>query len=444
MPGKSRAQQRVADVLHPVGLLPLQVLEPVARLEGRSRQELDPLVDRRGHHEAAVFAVVGGKVGAAAAEGDPERRAGGHGVHCHMFSHYAAAVSADRKRLRELGFRVGRFPTGDRNALVDVPGVLVGHRTLEGEHTGVTAILPHGGNLHADKVAAACHVVNGYGKAAGLSQLEELGTLESPLLLTNTVSVGPVWEGGLRWLLELNPEAAVNRDTVNVVVGECFDGWLSDCRGLHVRAEHALEALEAAAEDEVAEGAVGAGAGTTCFGFKSGVGGSSRIVGDGSTLGCLVITNYGGRRDAHLLLGPDGPGAPAPEPPAQGGSAIVVLATDAALSERQLGRLAARGGLGLARAGSFAANASGEYVLAFSTAHRLAHRGERPFDDFRFLRDDSRAMRELLEAGGGGPAGAVWNSLCWAEAVEGRAGHRADALPYALLSGAPGLRRGAV
>src|SRR4051794_37294486 len=266
MPGKSRAQQRVADVLHPVGLLPLQVLEPVARLEGRPRQELDPLVDRRGHHEAAVLAVVGGKVGAAAAEGDPERRAGSHGVHRHMFSHYAAAVSADRKRLRELGFRVGRFPTGDLGALVDVPGVLVGHRTLEGEHTGVTAVLPHGGNLYADKVQAACHVVNGYGKATGLSQLEELGTLESPLLLTNTLAVGAVWEGGLRHVLEQNPDAARDRDTVNVVVAECFDGWLSDARTIPVRPEHALDAIASASAGEPLVGNVGAGTGTTAFG----------------------------------------------------------------------------------------------------------------------------------------------------------------------------------
>ena len=154
-----------------------------------------------------------------------------------------------RRRLRELGYAVGRFPTGELNALVDVPGVLVGHRTLvEGDRlrTGVTAILPHGGNLYEDKVLGGCHVVNGYGKATGLTQLVELGTIESPLLLTNTLSVGPVWEGGLRHLLDLNPGAARDRDTVNVIVGECFDGWLSDARALAVRPEHALEAIAAA------------------------------------------------------------------------------------------------------------------------------------------------------------------------------------------------------
>jgi D-aminopeptidase len=349
-----------------------------------------------------------------------------------------------RKRLRELGYAVGRFEPGSENSLVDVAGVQVGHATLaEGDsiRTGVTAVLPHGGNPYAEKVLAACHVMNGYGKAAGLSQLEELGTMESPVLLTSTVSVGPVWEGGLRWTLDLNPESAVDRDTVNIVVGECFDGWLNDCRGLHVRPEHALEALAAAGEDEVSEGGVGAGTGTTCFGFKSGVGGSSRMIGDGATLGCLVVTNYGGHRDAHLLLGPETPTAPAPEPPAQGGSAIVVLASDAPLSERQLGRLAARGALGLGQAGSFAANASGEYVFAFSTARRVAHRSEDPHEDFRFLRDDSRAMRALFEAAVEVTAEAVWNSLCSAETTEGRDGNRAEALPYELLEAAPGLRR---
>src|SRR5215208_4766950 len=233
-----------------------------------------------------------------------------------------------RRRLRELGYAVGRFAPGELNALVDVPGVLVGHRTLvedERLRTGVTAILPHGGNLYRDKVLGGCHIVNGYGKAAGLTQLLELGTVESPLLLTNALSVGPVWEGGLRHLLELNPGAARDRDTVNVIVGECFDGWLSDSRALAVRPEHALEAIAAAAPDEAREGAVGAGTGTTCFGFKAGVGTSSRVL-DRHSLGCLVVSNYGARRDLQMLVGPDAqlPEAAA-EPPAQGGSVMIIV-----------------------------------------------------------------------------------------------------------------------
>ncbi len=347
-------------------------------------------------------------------------------------------------RLRELGYAVGRFPTGRLNALVDVPGVRVGHRTIfEGDRlrTGVTAILPHGGNLYEEKVLGAFHAVNAYGKAAGLTQLAELGTIESPLLLTSTLSVGAAWEGGLRHALEQHPSAARDRDTVNVIVGECFDGWLSDARALAVRPEHALEAIAAASADEIAEGGVGAGTGTTCFGYKAGIGTSSRMV-DGHALGCLVVSNYGTRRDLHLLVGPDVelPGA-SPEPPAQGGSIMIVLGTEAPLSERQLRRLAARGTFGLGRAGSFASNASGEYVIAFSTAHRLAHRTERERDELSFLRDDSSAMRDLFEAAGEVVHESVLNSLCVADAVEGRDGNRAEAFPHQLLDAVPFLRR---
>jgi D-aminopeptidase len=347
-----------------------------------------------------------------------------------------------RRRLRELGYRVGRLPPGPRCSLVDVPGVRVGHVTLtEGDdvRTGVTAVLPHGGNLYAEKVLGACHVINGYGKPAGLAQLAELGTLESPILLTSTLSVGPVWEGGLRHLLEQNPDAARDRDTINVVVGECFDGWLSDARALRVRAEHALEAIAAASEDEVAEGSVGAGTGTTCFGFKSGVGCASRIVEGGHVLGCLVVSNYGARRDLHMLTG--APASDAPGPSGEGGSIMIVLATDAPLSERQLRRLGARAALGLGRAGSFASNGSGEFALAFSTAQRVPHRSDSPELELRLLRDDSPALRELFEAAGEVTAESVLNSLCMADAMEGRDGHAIKALPYELLEAAPALRR---
>src|ERR671919_662295 len=290
-----------------------------------------------------------------------------------------------RRRLRELGYAVGRFAPAERNALVDVPGVLVGHRTLaDGERlrTGVTAILPHGDNLYIEKVLGACHVVNGYGKAAGLSQLDELGTVESPILLTSTLSVGPVREGG-----------------------------------------------------------VGAGTGTTCFGYKAGIGGASRRTGS-HVLGCLVCSNYGSRRDLHLLVGPVSPGegeAP-PEPPAQGGSIMIVVGPDAPLSERQPRRLAARASFGLGRAGSFATNASGEYVVAFSTAHRVPHRSESPELELRLLRDDAQEVRDLFEAAAEVVHEAVLNSLCSADATTGRDGHSVEAFPYELLAHAPGVR----
>jgi len=349
-----------------------------------------------------------------------------------------------RARIRELGYAVGRFETGERNALVDVPGVLVGHRTIaEGDRlrTGVTAILPHGGNLYEEKVLGGHHAVNAYGKAAGLTQLAELGTIESPIVLTNTLAVGAAWEGGLRHVLEQNPGAAVDRDTVNVIVGECFDGWLSDARALAVRPEHAVEAIAAATGHETAEGAVGAGTGTTCFGFKSGVGTSSRTVGE-HTLGCLVVSNYGARRDLHLLLGRavDLPEAE-PEAPGDGGSIMMVLGTDAPMSERQLRRLASRAAFGLGRAGSYAANASGEYVIAFSTAHRIAHRVDRDSDALSFLRDDSAPMAGLFEAAGDVVHESVLNSLCVADGMEGRDGNRAEAFPHELLGAAPFLRR---
>ena len=357
--------------------------------------------------------------------------------------------ASDRSRPRELGYATGRLPTAERNAIVDVAGVRVGHLTLWEDppdapaiRTGVTAVLPHGGNLYAEKVLGAVHVVNGYGKATGLTQLAELGTLESPILITNTLSVGPAWEGGLRHALAANPEAGLDSDTVNVVVGECFDGWLSDARGLHVRPEHALAAIEAARPDELGEGVVGAGTGTTTLGFKSGVGMASRrtLAEPVHTLGALVVPNYGRRSDLHLLL--DSGAQPIPDaeagPPSGGGSVIVVLATDAPLSERQLRRVAARATFGLGRAGSIAANVSGEYVLAFSTAHRVPHRrAGASHEDYRFVRDDSGTMRDLYEAAAEVTREAVLNALCVAAAVEGRDGHRAEAFPYELLRGLP-------
>jgi D-aminopeptidase len=349
---------------------------------------------------------------------------------------------ANRLRVRDLGYSVGRFPTGPCNAVVDVPGVRVGHVTLIDDlqdgraiRTGVTAILPHGDNVYAEKVLGACHVINGHGKATGLTQLAELGTIESPILLTSTLSIGPVWEGGLRYVLAHNPNVG-ERDTVNVIVAECFDGYLSSARGLHLEYQHALAAIEMANEQEVGEGSVGAGTGTTCFGFKAGIGTASRLTlqSPACRLGGLVVTNYGGRDDRHMLLGLGVHGGEPPETGIDGGgSVIVVLATDAPLSERQLGRLAARATFGLGRAGSFAANRSGEYVIAFSTAHRIPHHSERPHQEFRFLRDDSLVLRELFEAVGEVTREAVLNSLCMADWMGGRDGRRVEAFPYELL-----------
>ncbi len=350
-----------------------------------------------------------------------------------------------RARLRDLGHAVGRFPTGPRNAIVVVPGVRVGHLTLIEDspdggvtRTGVTAIMPHPGNIWAEKVVGACHIINGHGKATGLSQLAELGTIESPILITSTLAIGAVWDGGLRHILAHNPEAGRDGGTVNVIVAECFDGWLGDARRLPLTPEHALVAIAAASEHETSEGSVGAGTGTTCIGFKAGVGTASRVTLAAPTwmLGCLVVANYGSPDDLHLLVGS---GAHASDMAghadheSKGGSVIVVLATDAPLSERQLRRVAARATHGLARAGSIASHPSGDYVIAFSTAHRIPHRSPRPYTDFRFLRDDSPILRELFETAAEVTREAVLNALCAADSMTGRDGHRAEAFPYRLL-----------
>ena len=346
-----------------------------------------------------------------------------------------------RERLRELGYRVGRLPPGPSCSLVDVPGVRVGHCTLPERRTGVTAVLPHDGNLYAEKVLAACHVVNGYGKATGLSQLEELGTLESPILLTNTLAVGAVWEGGLRHVLEQNPDAARDRDTINVVVGECFDGWLSDARALPVRPEHALEAIAAASADETGEGARGRRHGHDLLRLQ--------------VRGRLLLAGARRRADARLPGGVElrRPARPAPArgardaaaehgpgAPSGGGSIMIVLGTDAPLSERQLRRLAgARPCSASAARAASPSNGSGEYALAFSTAQRIPHRSDSPTQDLRFLRDDSSELRLLFEAAAEATHEAILNSLCTAEAVEGRDGHRAEAFPVELLDRVAGV-----
>ncbi|MBC7261721.1 MAG: P1 family peptidase, partial [Chloroflexi bacterium] len=216
-------------------------------------------------------------------------------------------VRQKRPRARELGIVVGELPTGTWNAITDVEGVLVGHCTLISGHgplvpgkgpvrTGVTAVLPHGGNIFRDKVAASAHVINGFGKCMGLPQVLELGTLETPVLLTNTLNVGIVADACIQWSLEQNPDIGIATSTVNPVVGECNDGFLNDIQGRHVRAEHVFAALNSAASGPVEEGAVGAGTGMSAFGFKAGVGTASRklpAAWGAFTVGVLLVANFG-------------------------------------------------------------------------------------------------------------------------------------------------------
>jgi D-aminopeptidase len=332
---------------------------------------------------------------------------------------------------------VGVLKPGPLNAITDVEGVRVGHVTIwrgDSVRTGVTAILPHGGNLFQEKVPAAIYVGNGFGKLAGVTQVEELGTLETPILLTNTLSVPQVADALIQYMLSLPGNEEVR--SVNPVVGETNDGWLNDIRGRHVRKEDVFAAIEGATAGPVEEGSVGAGTGTRALGFKGGIGTSSRRLPDrlgGWTVGVLVQSNYGGILEIN--------GAPVGRELgvysyrdrlryADGdGSCMIVVATDAPLSARNLKRLARRAMLGLAKTGSFSSNGSGDYVIAFSTARALRqpYSPEQRSRQVELLYND--AMSPLFLAVVEATQEAVYNSLFKATTVVGRAGHRAEAIP---------------
>lgn len=319
------------------------------------------------------------------------------------------------------------FPKGPKNQITDVPGVLVGHKTLSSGpvQTGVTAVLPHGGNLFREKVTAAVHVINGFGKSTGSIQVEELGTLETPILLTNTLSVGDVSSELVKYMLEQNPEIGVDTGTVNPVVMECNDGYLNDIRGLHVTGQDVREAL-AAASPSFAEGAVGAGRGMSCYQLKGGIGSASRLLEFGGRtycLGALVLSNFGSLADLIVCGRPVGPRLAADLAMEEDlGSIISILATDVPLSERQLKRLCRRASVGIARTGGHIGNGSGEVVLGFTTAHRILHEEERDVIDFPVLAEKN--INLMFRAAAGAVEEAIISSMLHAETVTGRAGHR--------------------
>lgn len=285
------------------------------------------------------------------------------------------------------------LPSGPRNLITDVAGVRVGHATVQqGEvNTGVTAVLPHPGNLFLDKVMASAAVINGFGKSAGILQVQELGTIETPILLTNTLSVGTAFTGLCRYVLEQNAGAGVYTGSVNCLVTECNDGRLNDIQGLHVREEHVLQAISAAGET-FEEGAVGGGTGMCCLGLKGGIGSASRVVEldrTACTVGALVMANFG--RAGDLMIGGrhiDTRSAGDRLAVKDDGSIIMLLATDVPLSERQLGRVARRTAVALGRTGSYCGNGSGDIAIAFTTANRVPHRGGAAVEAYRMVRDD--------------------------------------------------------
>jgi D-aminopeptidase len=366
-----------------------------------------------------------------------------------MAQEKAITEKKDRPRTRDVGLTVGVLPPGPLNAITDVPGVRVGHATLvrgADVRTGVTAVLPHAGNLFRDKVPGAVHVGNGFGKLMGSTQVSELGEMETPILLTSTLSVPRAADALLDYMLAVPGNEEVR--SINPVVAETNDGYLNDIRGRHIGREQVFAAIKNAKGDVVEEGSVGAGTGTVAFGFKGGIGTSSRRLPKslgGYTVGVLVQTNYGGVLSIN--------GAPVGrelgrwflreqlEPPAKeqrrggdrgDGSVIVVIATDAPIDARNLGRLAARALAGLARTGSAASNGSGDYVIAFSTAEEVrVHppaEGAGLFTPREVKLLHNEAMSPLFLAAIEATEEAVYNSLFRATTVTGQ-GHTVEALP---------------
>ena len=345
-----------------------------------------------------------------------------------------------RPRARDLRIRIGVNEPGPLDAITDVAGVEVGQTTIiQGDdvRTGVTAILPHVGNMFQEKVAGAVYVFNAFGKLVGSTQVNELGQIETPILLTNTLSVWDAAAAMTDWMLGLPGNEKVM--SINPVVGETNDGWLNDIRGRHVKAEDVVKALESARGGPVEEGTVGAGTGTVAFGWKGGIGTSSRKLGEdagGYTVGVLVQTNFGG----HLTIA-GVPAYRALQPPRLAavrrekrneadGSCMMVVATDAPLDARQLMRLAKRATFGLARSGSSGSNGSGDFVIAFSTTTKIAA-GPQASVETTVISED--ALAPLFEAVIEATEEAIDNSLLRAKTVKGRDGHVIEALPIERL-----------
>ncbi len=325
----------------------------------------------------------------------------------------------------------GILPKGRRNLITDVAGVSVGHCTLAhgAVQTGVTALIPHQGDLFHDRCLAAAHVINGFGKSMGLVQVQELGCIETPLILTNTLSAGTAYTACVRYMLERNGQIGREESTVNPVILECNDGYLNDIRGLHVTEGDVRAAIDAAGEN-FALGAVGAGRGMSCYQLKGGIGSASRVFeigGQTYMLGALVMTNFGTLVDLTIAGKPLGRSL-AKTPESAKGSCIMILATDAPLSSRQLARLARRAQSGLARTGAVTEQGSGEIALAFSTANRI--RTSDTMQSAAFLND--AGLDPVFRAGTEAAEESIIRSMQEAETVTGRDGHVRLSLQDAL------------
>jgi D-aminopeptidase len=350
-----------------------------------------------------------------------------------------------KPRLRDLGIRIGTLPTGSLNAITDVPGVRVGHTTvIEGGNvrTGVTAIHPHEGSVFHESVPGAVVVLNGSGEMTGRSQIDEYGIIESPILITNTLSVGEVHRATVDWLSASEPLLGESYFAVPVVA-ETFDGFLNDGAGQHVKHEHVIAALDSATSGPVAEGNVGGGTGMLTCHFKGGIGTSSRVVEIGplrATVGVLVQSNFGAREDLLIdgvRVGEQIQDLTLEEQLPKDGSIIIVVATDAPFSDRQLRRLGMRAMLGLSRAGGIGRNSSGDIIVAFSNAkkNRAIRSKSVSLDELVLERTqfDDRAIDPFFRAVIETTSEAIGNALIAAETMTGRNGNIAHALPHDRL-----------
>jgi D-aminopeptidase len=350
-------------------------------------------------------------------------------------------MTIERSRARALGIRIGDLATGLHNAITDVQGVEVGHRTVAHgsaddpvgsgpSRTGITAIWPHRDDIFGNPVSAGFFALSGTGEMTGRSEIEELGRIATPILLTNTMNVGVGYEGVCRYLMGRDPEIGADAGVVIPVVAECDDSHLHDARGSHVTVAHVAEALDAASSGPVAEGAVGAGTGMHAFRFKGGIGSSSRVLAanrGGWTVGVLTMVNFGARHRLTIDGVPVGRHFPITplEPSSDEGSGIVIVATDAPLDARQLSRVARRASLGLGRTGSIGANGSGELIVAFSTTHRPAEEevtSTQPVVDGHWIDFVFEATIDAVEE-------SVVNAICMAQTTDGRLGRVLEGIP---------------
>lgn len=330
------------------------------------------------------------------------------------------------KKINEFGINIGNLPNGINNSITDVPGVKVGHKTYDDGNikTGVTAIIPHSGNIFKDKLVAASHIINGFGKTTGLVQVDELGTLETPIILTNTLSVGAAHQGLIKYMLKYNLDIGTTTGTVNPIIAECNDGELNTIRELHIKPEDIFLAIKNANE-HFEEGNIGAGTGMICYELKGGIGSASRLIdldGKEYTIGILVLSNFGSLKDLRLDGKHIGPEIKLLiddlSPREEQGSIISILATDIPLSSRQLKRIIKRINNGIARTGGYTSNGSGEISIGFSTANIISHYESKDIVTIKIINENKidQVFRGVVEA----TEEAIVNSLICSTTTIGR------------------------